>query len=59
MNHKIGQVASLFLLDVSSAFENVSHTRLLHGLREGRVDEKTFEWIASFLSDIRAVQDKE
>jgi hypothetical protein len=59
MNHKIGQVASLFLLDVLGAFENVSHACLLHGLREGRVDEKTVEWIASFFSDIRAVQDKE
>jgi hypothetical protein len=59
MDHKIGQVASLLLLEVSDAFDNVSHARLLHGLRKIRVDEKTIEWIASFLSNIRAVQDKE
>jgi ribonuclease HI len=46
-----GQVASLLLLDVSGAFDNVSHTRLLHDLRKRRVDEKTVKWIASFLSN--------
>jgi hypothetical protein len=35
------QVASLLLLDVSGAFDNVSHARLLHDLRKRRVDEKT------------------
>lgn len=35
-----GQVASLMLLDVSGAFNNVSHERLLHNLRTRRVDEK-------------------
>jgi hypothetical protein len=46
-----GQVASLLLLDVSGAFDNVSHPRLLHNLRKRRVDEKTVKWIASFLSN--------
>lgn len=36
-----GQVASLLLLDVSGAFDNVSHPRLLHNLRKRRVDKKT------------------
>ena len=46
-----GQVATLLLLDVSGAFDNVSHARLLHDLQKRRVDEKTVKWIASFLSN--------
>lgn len=45
------QVASLLLLDVSGAFDNVSHIRLLHNLRKRRIDERTVRWIASFLAD--------
>jgi hypothetical protein len=45
------QVASLLLLDISGAFDNVSHTRLLHNLRKRRIDERTVRWIASFLTD--------
>ena len=48
-----GRVASLLLLDVSGAFDNVSHERLLHDLRTRRVDEKLVKWIASFLSERR------
>lgn len=48
-----GQVLSLLLLDVSGAFDNVSHVRLLHNLRKRRVDERIVRWIASFLSDRR------
>jgi hypothetical protein len=50
-NGKDGQVASLLLLDVSGAFDNVSHNRLLHNLRKRKVDENTVRWIASSLSD--------
>jgi hypothetical protein len=39
------------LLDVSGAFNNVSHIRLLHDLRRRLVDGKTVKWIASFLSN--------
>lgn len=46
-----GQVASLMLLDVSGAFDNVSHERLLHNLRTRRVDEKLVRWLASFLDE--------
>ena len=46
-----GQVLSLLLLDVSGAFDNVSHKRLLHNLRKRKVDERIVRWIASFLSD--------
>ena len=45
------QVASLLLLDVSGAFDNVSHPRLLHNLRKRRIDPVTIKWISSFLSD--------
>ncbi|XMA13648.1 hypothetical protein WAI453_006439 [Rhynchosporium graminicola] len=45
------QAASLLLLDVSGAFDNVSHARLLHNLRKRRIDERTVRWIASFLTD--------
>jgi hypothetical protein len=45
------QVASLLLLDVSGAFDNVSNTRLLHNLRKRRIDERTVRWIASFLTE--------
>lgn len=45
------QVASLLLLDVSRAFNNVSHVRLIHNLWKRRIDERTIKWIASFLTD--------
>lgn len=50
-NRGRGQVASLLLLDVSGAFDNVSHRRLLHNLRKRRVDEKVVRWISSLLED--------
>lgn len=46
-----GKVASLLLLDVSGAYDNVSPERLLHNLRKRRVSERIIRWIASFLSD--------
>jgi hypothetical protein len=45
------EVTSLLLLDVSGAFDNVSHPRLLHNLRKRRIDPKTVQWISSFLSN--------
>ena len=44
-------MASLLLLDVSGAFDNVSHQRLLHNLRKRKIDEKTVRWISSLLED--------
>ena len=38
---KDGQMASLLLLDVSGAFDNVSHKRLLHNLWKRKADEKS------------------
>jgi ribonuclease HI len=46
-----GQVASLLLLDVSGAFDNVSRERLLHNLRKRRINQTLVRWIDSFLSD--------
>jgi hypothetical protein len=45
------QIASLLLLDVAGAFDNVSHPRLLHNLRKRRIDPKMVTWIASFISN--------
>jgi hypothetical protein len=44
-------VASLLLLDVSGAFDNVSRPRLLHNLRKRCVDLTLVRWIDSFLRD--------
>lgn len=45
------KIASLLLLDVSGAFDNVSHERLTHNLRKRRIDERAVKWIESFLSN--------
>lgn len=49
-NSPESQVVSLLLLDVSGAFDNVSHARLLYNLRKRRIDEKTVRQIAGFLA---------
>jgi hypothetical protein len=46
-----GKVASLLLLDVSGAYDNVSRERLLHNLRKRRVSDKIIRWTDSFLRD--------
>ena len=43
-------MASLLLLDVSGAYDNVSRERLLHNLRKRRVCQNIIAWVASFLS---------
>ena len=45
------KVASLLLLDVSGAYDNVSRERLLHNLRKRRVSPTIVGWVSSFLSD--------
>ena len=45
------QVASLLLLDVIGAFDNVSQIRLLHNFRKRRIGGSILRWIASFLKD--------
>ena len=39
------------MLDISGAFDNVSHRRLRHDLRKRQVPLPLINWIASFLSD--------
>ena len=45
------QVATLLSLDISGAFDHVSHERLLHNLRKRRIPEIIVRWTASFLSE--------
>lgn len=47
---KRGKVASV-LLDISGAFDNTSHRRLLHNLRKRRIHKQIIAWIESFLSE--------
>lgn len=44
-------VASLLLLDVTGAFDNVSQLRLIHNLRKRRIGDSMWKWITSFLKD--------
>ncbi|KAJ5472152.1 hypothetical protein N7539_008721 [Penicillium diatomitis] len=46
-----GKVATLPLLDVSGAYDNVSPERLLYNLRKRGIDRRIIAWIASFLGD--------
>jgi exonuclease III len=45
------QVATLLSLDISGAFDHVSHERLLHNLRKRRIPEIIVRWVTSFLKD--------
>lgn len=45
------KVASALLLDVTGAFDNVLKDRLLHNLRQKRIDSRIVNWIQSFLTD--------
>ena len=45
------KVASLLLLDVSGAFDNVSHTRLFHNLQKRGLPPEIIRWITSYLQD--------
>ena len=46
-------VISILSLDVSKAFNRVSHQRLLHNLRKRRIPELLANWVKSFLEDRR------
>jgi ribonuclease HI len=43
-------VASLLMLDVSGAFDNVSHERLLHNMRKRGLPLEIINWTASYLT---------
>lgn len=44
-------VASLLSLDVAGAFDNVSHTRLIHNLRVKKIPDQLIAWTTSFLKE--------
>jgi retron-type reverse transcriptase len=46
-------VASLLSLDVSKAFDRVSHVRLAHNLRKRRIPDSLVRWVIDFLSERR------
>ena len=43
-------VATLLMLDVSGAYDNVSHERLLHNMRKRRLPPELVGWIQSYLT---------
>ena len=43
------KVVTLLLLDVSGAYDKVSHPRLLHNLRKRSIDPNIIKWVESFL----------
>jgi exonuclease III len=43
-------VASLLMLDVSGAYDNCSHERLIHNLRKRRIAPEIANWVKSWLS---------
>lgn len=44
------KIASVLLLDVTGAFDNVSKDRLLHNLRTKQIDARIVTWIGSFFT---------
>jgi len=46
-----GEVATVLLLDVMGAFDNLSHMRLIHNLKKRRIGGNMINWILSFLSN--------
>jgi exonuclease III len=45
------RVATLLSLDISGAFDHVSHERLVHNLRKRRIPPIIIDWVTSFLQD--------
>ncbi len=45
------RVASLLSLDISGAFPNVSHARLIHNLRKRRIPREITNWVSDFLQN--------
>jgi ribonuclease HI len=48
---KKGEIFSAVLMDVSGAFNNVHHERLIHNMRKRRIPVEITQWILSFLSN--------
>ena len=49
MNKK--KMTSFFNLNVNDAFDNVSHSRLLHNMRKRKVSDKLLKWMKNFLKN--------
>ena len=45
------QVATILSLDISGAFDHVSHERLAHNLRKRKIPLPMVRWVQSFVSD--------
>ena len=45
------RVALVLSLDVVSAFDRVSHARLIHNLRKRKIPESLVKWVEDFLKD--------
>ena len=45
------EIASLLMIDVSIAYPNTSHKRLLHNLRKRKINHKVVELVVSFLTN--------
>ena len=48
---KDGNIFSAILMDVSGAFNNVHHTRLIHNMRKRKIPSEIAQWVLSFLSN--------
>ena len=49
------KIASLLMMDVSAAYPNISHQRLLHNLRKRKIDRKVVNWVALFLTNRQTI----
>src|SRR5438045_8036820 len=49
------KVASLLMLDVSGAFDNVSHERLLHNLKKCQITTQVLDWSKDLLKHRKTV----
>ena len=49
------KIASLLMMDVSAAYPNTSHQRLLHNLRKRKIDVKVVNWVTSFLTNRQTI----
>jgi hypothetical protein len=45
------KIATMLLLNVIEAFDNVSHFKLLHNLKKRRIESTYLTWVKSFLSE--------
>ena len=49
------EVATVLMLDISGAYDNVSHKRLLHNLRKRTIGGNIAKWIESFFQERKTI----